>query len=100
MQKPRPFDKTIPKSQKFSNGEETKKLKLLSDEELKDFKLIGVANGVDMFHCLYLAGSGTKNFFERVWGYTGEIRQDEQYPVCIKFYELKENKPLLLSHLD
>lgn len=51
-------------------SEEKKKVYKLSGEESKKFEKIGTTSGPSLEFCFYLGWKHTKNFQERVYGYT------------------------------
>ncbi len=65
---------------------EKKNIPELSESDVANLKSIGVAEGQDMFHCLYLTRHA-RNFFERVVGY--RILGPSPYGISVQFFEKK-----------
>lgn len=80
-------------------GSVAKEIIELSNENLKDYKLLGKSFGVNVDHCLFLAGQHKPDFWNRVVGF----KEDKNNPtvkifsektkksyIVIAFYEHKE----------
>lgn len=52
-----------------------------------NYRLLGTAQGMDIFHCLYLAGRHCENFFERVVAYYPVKPDEEKFALALCFYE-------------
>lgn len=64
----------------------TKRIYKLSDEELKNYKLIGEAEGQNLFFCLFM-GRHTENFHNRVCGYRVLEPTQPGMALRVAFYE-------------
>ena len=53
------------------------------------YKLMGIAEGLNLLHCIYLASKYTKNFNERVIAYCIVKPANEKCSYAIAFYEKK-----------
>ncbi len=70
-------------------GCKTQRVCKISEEEAASgqYKLIGEAEGINFFHCLAIAGNHTKNFHERVAGFTVSRPTMKGTKVRVAFYE-------------
>lgn len=57
-------------------------------EAAREFKEIGVAQGMDLFHCVFLCAKNTKNFYERFAAYSIG-KPDKKFNASVTFYEKK-----------
>ena len=53
------------------------------------YKLMGIAEGLNLLHCIYLASKYTKNFNERVIAYRIVKPANKKCSYAIAFYEKK-----------
>ena len=56
------------------------------------YKLMGIAEGLNLLHCIYLASKYTKNFKERVIAYSIITPTNKKHPYAVAFYERKSNR--------
>lgn len=61
----------------------------LDKNSAKKYTLLGTAEGMDFFHCIYLAGTHAKNFRKRVYGYCLEESCSPGCNFAISFYAKK-----------
>ena len=74
--------------------EEMVRIPEIPEEELSSYELIGTAEGMDKFHCHYLARKFAENFEDRVAGYRYATPKMKGAAMAISFYEkpvAKEN---------
>ena len=64
-------------------GKVAKEITELSEENLKECKLLGKSYGIHIYHCLYLANKYCKDFMDRVVGFR-VIKDDEQAKIFSK----------------
>jgi len=92
----RPVQKKILLTKSSNWGRVAKEITELSEENLKECKLLGKGFGIDIYHCLYLANKHCKDFMDRVAGFR-VIKDDEQAKIfsettgkeyiSVEFYE-------------
>lgn len=75
------------------NQEETVRIPEIPEAELSSYKLIGTAEGVDKFHCLYLGRKFAENFEKRVAGYRSATPKENGAAVAVSFYEKSAQQP-------
>ncbi|MBI3046497.1 MAG: hypothetical protein HYY86_03130 [Candidatus Harrisonbacteria bacterium] len=61
-----------------------------SNKLLKYYKVLGVADGQDFMHCLYLGSKYAKNFEHNVAGYTVAASDKKGCTMKVIFYKLKK----------
>jgi hypothetical protein len=76
------------------NGRRNKKMvyELLNIQEINKFAIMGIAYGMDLFHCIYIAAKHTRNFWQRVIAYSQGCEGapgSPFYKFVICFYEKK-----------
>ncbi len=69
----------------------SKKVFEISEKQAKNYKLIGKAQGMNLFHCLYIASKYSKNFRDRVTDYVIVKPTEKRYEFAVAFYENKKN---------
>lgn len=75
------------------NGRGTKKwIYELKEEDLNNHALLGIADGQEFFHCLYIAIRHVENFRKRVCCYRIEPSKQKGCALAVSFYELKQGK--------
>lgn len=77
---------------KFEKGKRIfyKKVLEIKKEQTKNYKLIGKAHGMNLFHCLYLASKYSANFNDRVAAYCIVKPTKKMGNFAIAFYEKKQ----------
>ncbi len=74
------------------NGRRSKKriYELRNIQEMNKFTLLGIADGDNLFHCLYIAARHAKDFWKRVCAYSHgseDSRGSPYYRFVVCFYE-------------
>jgi hypothetical protein len=73
-------------------GKKERKLKIpkIPVKKISSYELIGTAEGMNNFHCLYLARKYEKNFEKRVVGYRPAEPKNKKCKIAVSFYEKKK----------
>lgn len=66
-----------------------KRIPEITEKQIGNYKSIGVAEGQDLFHCIYLASKYAKNFDERVAAYRIVKPTQKGCSFAVNFYEKK-----------
>ncbi|MEK9186489.1 MAG: hypothetical protein AAB885_02780 [Patescibacteria group bacterium] len=64
----------------------------LSQKKLKNYKSMGTAGGMNVYHCIFLATKYAKNFCNRVAGYVinpKDLKKNPRFSYQVTFYEKK-----------
>jgi hypothetical protein len=78
--------------QKTKDGKVLQKrlILMIDSKQAKKYKIIGTARGMNLQHCLYLAGRYAANFPERVCAYSiNTAPADTRFATEVAFYEKK-----------
>lgn len=68
----------------------TKRIYELDEKSVEKYAPLGITRGEDFFHCVYLGGRHTENFWERVCGYCFTTSNSSQFKLEVTFYEKKQ----------
>jgi len=81
---------TIKKIQKGKKVTRKKVLEI-SEKQAKNYKLIGKAEGMNLFHCVYLASKDSLNFKDQVAAYV-IVEPTKGCNFAVAFYEKKKRE--------
>jgi len=70
----------------------SKKIKEINEKRVKGYKLMGKAEGMNLFHCLHLGSKYCKNFYDRVVAYLIVKPTKGKNNFTVAFYEKKESQ--------
>lgn len=64
-----------------------KRVLKITKQQIKNYKLLGAAEGLNLFHCIYLASRYNEHFNERVVAYQIVKPTKKKFACAIVFYE-------------